>query len=96
MSELRPYQVDAIEALRDSIRGGVKRIVLQAPTGAGKTLLASTIGNGAARHRNGCWCSATSTSPRSTSCSSRKTPSRRSSTPHDRRQRVEGSSRVSV
>jgi superfamily II DNA or RNA helicase len=47
MSELRPYQTEAINALRDSIRGGVKRIVLQAPTGAGKTLMASTIGNGA-------------------------------------------------
>lgn len=33
---LRPYQVEAVDALRDGIRQGCKRQVLCAPTGAGK------------------------------------------------------------
>lgn len=41
--ELRDYQTAAIENLRDSLRRGVKRIVLQMPTGAGKTALAGAI-----------------------------------------------------
>jgi superfamily II DNA or RNA helicase len=37
---LRPHQVEAIEALRDSLRAGNKRVVLSAPTGMGKTIMA--------------------------------------------------------
>lgn len=40
---LRDYQTDAIEALRDGIRQGMKRQVLVAPTGAGKTVIASHL-----------------------------------------------------
>ena len=37
---LRPYQVQAIEALRQAFRLGHKRIILCAPTGSGKTEMA--------------------------------------------------------
>lgn len=40
---LRPYQTDAIDALRRAIRGGSRRLILCAPTGAGKTILASHL-----------------------------------------------------
>lgn len=40
---LRDYQVDAIEALRQGIRDGMRRQVLVAPTGAGKTVIASHL-----------------------------------------------------
>lgn len=36
---LRPYQVDAIERIRTAIRQGARRIVVVAPTGAGKTIM---------------------------------------------------------
>jgi superfamily II DNA or RNA helicase len=41
--ELRPYQAEAIEMIRDSLRSGKRRPVLQAPTGYGKTVLAGAI-----------------------------------------------------
>lgn len=40
---LRPYQADAIEALRDCIRRGQKRLILCAGTGAGKTLTSASL-----------------------------------------------------
>lgn len=40
---LRPYQLDAVEALRAGIRAGKKRQILVAPTGAGKTVIASHL-----------------------------------------------------
>lgn len=40
---LYPYQVDAVESLREGIRQGRKRQVLVAPTGAGKTVIASHL-----------------------------------------------------
>jgi len=40
---LRPYQEKAIDAIRQAIKEGHKRIILQAPTGAGKSLLAAHI-----------------------------------------------------
>jgi DNA repair protein RadD len=40
---LRPYQADAIEALRQHIRDGRKRIILCAGTGAGKTVTAAQL-----------------------------------------------------
>jgi superfamily II DNA or RNA helicase len=43
ISELRPYQLDALRAIRDSIRGGVRRLVVQAATGAGKTKIAAAM-----------------------------------------------------
>lgn len=41
--ELRDYQLQAVEALRDGIRNGRKRQILCAPTGAGKTILAAHL-----------------------------------------------------
>ena len=43
MGELRDYQSTAIERLRSSLASGRKRPVLMAPTGAGKTKIASEI-----------------------------------------------------
>lgn len=40
---LRDYQLEAVEALREGIRGGSKRQILCAPTGAGKTVIASHL-----------------------------------------------------
>lgn len=51
MTALRPYQLAAIDRIRDAIRAGHRRILLVLPTGAGKTLtaasmLASALGKG--------------------------------------------------
>jgi len=43
MKELRPYQASAIEDLRTTLRQGINRVVLQLPTGAGKTRVAAEI-----------------------------------------------------
>jgi len=40
---LRDYQLETIEKTRDSIRSGNKRIIIQAGTGAGKTIIAASI-----------------------------------------------------
>jgi superfamily II DNA or RNA helicase len=37
--DLRPYQLDALEQVREHIRNGKKNILLCAPTGSGKTLM---------------------------------------------------------
>jgi superfamily II DNA or RNA helicase len=50
--ELWDHQQNALVALRQSIGHGVKRIVLQAPTGAGKTLLSAAIVEGAQKKGN--------------------------------------------
>jgi len=52
MKELRPYQEDAYQDLRASVRQGVRRIVVQAPTGSGKTRLAAEIVVGAQLKNN--------------------------------------------
>lgn len=44
---LRPHQVDAITMLKRSMLAGNRRIVVQLPTGAGKTRTAAEIVNGA-------------------------------------------------
>ncbi|MBK5958093.1 hypothetical protein CCR97_08165 [Rhodoplanes elegans] len=41
--QLRPHQQSAIDMLRDSLRAGNKRVILQAPTGFGKTITAVKI-----------------------------------------------------
>lgn len=41
--ELRQYQIDVVEACRIAIRSGAKRLLLEAPTGSGKTVIASHI-----------------------------------------------------
>lgn len=40
MKELRDYQISAKNQLRESVRAGNKRIVMYAPTGAGKSIMA--------------------------------------------------------
>ena len=40
---LRPYQVHAVERLREGIRAGVRRQVLQVATGGGKTKIAAAM-----------------------------------------------------
>lgn len=45
--QLRPHQAHALTLLRQSLGQGNKRVVVQAPTGFGKTILASTIVKGA-------------------------------------------------
>lgn len=43
MITLRPYQNNAIQALRENIRVGKNRLILCAPTGAGKTIIFSYL-----------------------------------------------------
>jgi len=40
---LRPYQSDTINNLRESMKAGFRRIVLQLPTGGGKTRIAAEV-----------------------------------------------------
>jgi DNA repair protein RadD len=47
MRELWQHQTDALAALRQTIGQGIKRVVLSAPTGAGKTSIAAEIVKGA-------------------------------------------------
>ena len=41
MPELRPYQSAAVDRVRAAIRAGKRRVLLMAPTGAGKTVIAT-------------------------------------------------------
>lgn len=50
--ELWPHQERALTALKQSVAQGIKRIVVGAPTGSGKTRLAAEIVEGAIRKRN--------------------------------------------
>jgi superfamily II DNA or RNA helicase len=43
MRPLRPRQLEAVRSIREAIRAGHRRIILQAPTGFGKTLTAAHI-----------------------------------------------------
>lgn len=43
MLTLRPYQAQAVADLRQRVREGYRRVLLQAPTGAGKTVITSEI-----------------------------------------------------
>jgi DNA repair protein RadD len=43
MIELRPYQRDVIAELDEAIAAGKRRVILVAPTGAGKTIIATAI-----------------------------------------------------
>ncbi|MEJ8571263.1 DEAD/DEAH box helicase [Microbaculum marinum] len=51
-SELRPHQIEAMSRLRQSLVGGRRRPMIQAPTGFGKTILAAAIVDGALRKGN--------------------------------------------
>jgi DNA repair protein RadD len=50
MIELRPYQREAIQSLRDRLREGIKSLVLVLPTGAGKTVIAASVMHGALKN----------------------------------------------
>jgi DNA repair protein RadD len=50
--ELRPYQEECLQAIRETVSQRVYRLVVQAPTGSGKTLVAATIVEGALRKGN--------------------------------------------
>lgn len=41
--ELRPYQLAAFDAVREHLRAGARSILVNAPTGSGKTVLASAL-----------------------------------------------------
>lgn len=43
MVQLRPYQIELIDAIRSAIKRGVRRIIAQCATGGGKTVVASHI-----------------------------------------------------
>ena len=47
---LRPYQLAAVERVRERIRGGRRRVLVVAPTGAGKTVIFSHIITNAIAH----------------------------------------------
>lgn len=47
LRELRPHQVTALERLKESLRSGCRRPLLELPTGAGKTVVAAHIVAGA-------------------------------------------------
>lgn len=55
MIELRPYQAKAIDQCRDAYRNGHRATLLVMPTGAGKTMTASTVVHGAAKKGNPVW-----------------------------------------
>ena len=42
---LRPYQTDVVAQIEQAIAAGERRILLVAPTGSGKTVIASAIIN---------------------------------------------------
>ncbi len=46
---LHPYQVELSETIRGLLRRGIKRILLQSPTGSGKTVIAAYMLEGAMR-----------------------------------------------
>lgn len=52
MIELRPWQADAVEKLREGMRNGHTRQVLVAPTGAGKTYVGSYMLDSCAKREN--------------------------------------------
>jgi superfamily II DNA or RNA helicase len=53
--QLRPYQEADLERVRARLRAGVKRVLLQQPTGAGKTILSGTMLGGAAERSKRSW-----------------------------------------
>lgn len=53
--DLRPYQAEAVQSLRNGIREGRRRQILVAPTGAGKTEMAMKIVQEAQRKGSRAW-----------------------------------------
>lgn len=55
MITLRPYQQAMIDEARTAYRRGTRAVLLQLPTGGGKTITASTVVHGAAQKGNRTW-----------------------------------------
>lgn len=55
MLTLRPYQVDLVERARSAIRGGCRSVLIQAPTGAGKTVFVAYMMRSAVERGNMAW-----------------------------------------
>lgn len=55
MLKLRPDQEEALEAVRAHLRQGKRRVLLQAPTGFGKTVVASTMAKTAVEKGKRVW-----------------------------------------
>lgn len=55
MIHLRPYQNELLDGARDAFRKGKRAVLLQMPTGAGKTVSGSHMIGGASRKGNVCW-----------------------------------------
>ena len=55
MLTLRDYQLDTVERARALIAKGVRRILIQAPTGSGKTCLVAHMLAGAAKRKKRAW-----------------------------------------
>jgi DNA repair protein RadD len=53
--ELRAYQTEDLERVRARLRAGVRRVLLQQPTGAGKTILSGTMLKGASERGLKSW-----------------------------------------
>ena len=52
MTELRPYQVEVVEEFWSTVAAGRRRIMIVAPTAAGKTVIgAATIKTATAEHK---------------------------------------------
>ena len=51
-SELRGYQIGALDSIKQTLRDGVRRLVVQAATGSGKTIIAAAIAEGAVEKGN--------------------------------------------
>lgn len=55
MLELRDYQIDLRDRAREAIARGVRRILIQAPTGSGKTCLVAAMLKGAVERKKRAW-----------------------------------------
>ena len=56
MIELRPYQSDLVESVRDEIKQGKRRVLMVLPTGGGKTFIMSEIASRAVEKGNKVLC----------------------------------------
>ena len=57
MLRLRPYQLTLVDQARAALRGGTRRLLLQCPTGAGKTVLvAHLLASAAAKGKRAWFC----------------------------------------
>lgn len=53
--KLRQYQQDTIQEIRNSLKTGLKRVMVMSPTGSGKTVLAATIVKNASEKGKRTW-----------------------------------------